>query len=134
MLICDSHARLLFDQCPEMRMKNPVPTFAHLIRTVKRLYPSLLYLHVVEPRISGNNDASHPYDSSDDSNDFLREIWKPKAFISAGGYSRESAIRRAEEPRGEGELVAVGRYFISNVGPLSSCWPTRSSTYFDGSS
>jgi NADPH2 dehydrogenase len=113
-----------------MRMKNPVPTFAHLVRTVKCLYPSLLYIHDVEPRISGNNDASHPYDSSKDSNDFLREIWKPKVFISAGGYTRESAIRRAEEPRGQGELVAMGRYFVSNVGIPFKLLPDSSADSF----
>jgi NADPH2 dehydrogenase len=45
-------------------------------------------------------------------NDFLREIWSPRPFISAGGYTRELAIDTAET---KGDLIAVGRLFISNV-------------------
>ncbi|KAI5829955.1 hypothetical protein K523DRAFT_363158, partial [Schizophyllum commune Tattone D] len=43
--------------------------------------------------------------------DFLREIWAPKTYISAGAYSRDLAIKGAKE---KGELIAVGRYFLSN--------------------
>lgn len=46
------------------------------------------------------------------SNDFIREIWKPRPLISAGGYNRETALAVAET---KGDLVAFGRYFISNV-------------------
>ena len=45
------------------------------------------------------------------SNDFLREIWSPRPFISSGGHTRESAFEFAER----GDLVAFGRLFISNV-------------------
>jgi len=46
-----------------------------------------------------------------ESNDFLRAIWAGKPWISAGGFSRDNAIKQADE---EGELVACGRYFTSN--------------------
>lgn len=46
------------------------------------------------------------------SNDFLRKIWAPRALISAGRYTRDSALKRAAET---GELTAFGRLFISNV-------------------
>lgn len=42
--------------------------------------------------------------------DFLRAIWAPKPFISCGGYERESALEAAAR----GDLVAVGKWFISN--------------------
>lgn len=45
-------------------------------------------------------------------NDFIRKIWLPRTLMSAGRYTRESAIQRAEET---GELIAFGRRFISNV-------------------
>ncbi|KAI0826127.1 hypothetical protein BC629DRAFT_1586969 [Irpex lacteus] len=45
------------------------------------------------------------------SNDFIRTIWKPRPFISAGGYSRELAIKAAEEKE---DLVAFGRHYIPN--------------------
>jgi hypothetical protein len=35
-----------------------------------------------------------------------------KLWISAGGFSRDSAIAQADE---HGELIAFGRYFTSNV-------------------
>jgi hypothetical protein len=46
------------------------------------------------------------------SNDFLRELWSPRPLISAGGYTRELAIATAET---KGDLIACGRFFISNV-------------------
>lgn len=49
-------------------------------------------------------------------NDFLRDIWAPKVYISAGGYDRDDALRQADE-RGN-ELVAFGRIFIANVSLL----------------
>lgn len=46
------------------------------------------------------------------SNDFIREIWRPRPLISAGGYNRELALKVAET---KGDLIAFGRFFISNV-------------------
>ena len=45
-------------------------------------------------------------------NDFLREIWAPRPFISAGGYKRPLAIETAEA---KGDIIAFGRAFIANV-------------------
>ena len=95
-----------------MRMKDPIPTFSYFVGEVKRLYPDILYLHLVEPRISGNDIANHPYDTSRDSNDFIRDIWAPKPLIRAGGYDRETAVKAAEQ---EGALIGFGRHFLANV-------------------
>jgi NADPH2 dehydrogenase len=109
----------VFPGCPDeisaldMRMKDPVPTFSYLVGEVKKLYPDLLYLHVIEPRISGGDDVvNHPYDTSRDSNNFIRDIWAPKPLISAGGYDSETAAKAAEQ---DGELIAFGRHFLANV-------------------
>jgi len=52
-------------------------------------------------------------------NDLLRQIWcgedKDSVFISAGGYTRQTAIETAEE---KGGMVAFGRLYIPNVSPL----------------
>lgn len=45
-------------------------------------------------------------------NDFLREIWGSRPFISAGGYNHELAVDVAEKT---GNLIAFGRHFIANV-------------------
>ncbi|KAK7031116.1 hypothetical protein VNI00_013721 [Paramarasmius palmivorus] len=96
----------------EMGMKDPKPTFTYLVTKIKELYPTLAYLHVVEPRIKGNATIDEPV-YPDASNDFIRDIWSPLPLISAGAYTREQAIERAEKSRGN-ELIAFGRYFISN--------------------
>ncbi|KAF8998420.1 hypothetical protein BDQ17DRAFT_1247767 [Cyathus striatus] len=102
----------------EMRMKDPIPQFAHFVSTLKHAQPDLAYLHLIEPRIAGpdgdEHDTSNLHSGNDsvaESNDFLRAIWKPKALISAGGYIRESALIRAEE---KGDIIAFGRRFIAN--------------------
>ena len=92
-----------------MGMQDPKPTFAALFTHLRDSYSDLAYLHVVEPLVDG--DASGD-GQAHKSNDFLREIWKPRPFISAGGYKREHAIEAAEST---GDLIAFGRFFISNV-------------------
>lgn len=94
----------------DMRMAEPmiIPTFSYFVSRIRELYPKFAYLHAIEPRVFGFNDI----DPGTDSNDFLRELWKPLAFISAGGHTRETAMEAADKT---GELAAFGRSFISNV-------------------
>lgn len=93
-------------------MSDPKPTFAYMTQQLKECHPDLAYLHVVEPRISGSEDESNSVDSTE-SNDFIREIWSPRPLISAGGYICQTAFKTADE---KGDLIAFGRYYISNVG------------------
>ncbi|KAH7890597.1 hypothetical protein F5I97DRAFT_1826692 [Phlebopus sp. FC_14] len=98
----------------DMKMPDPRPTFAYLVRALRDAHPDLSYLHVIEPRISGNPDVDA---DESESNDFLRDIWnggeggEKRIFISAGGYARETALRTAED---KGGLIAFGRSFIPN--------------------
>ncbi|KAI0698174.1 NADH:flavin oxidoreductase/NADH oxidase [Cerioporus squamosus] len=92
----------------DMRMPDPVPTFTYLVSRLAEDHPSLAYLHVVEPGISGSTDMSP---AVGESNDFIRKIWLPRPLVSAGGYTREKAMRVAEET---GQLIAFGRAFVSN--------------------
>lgn len=94
-----------------MGMKDPKPTFAYLVQQIKRRHPSFGYIHVVEPRIKGNEDSDGAY--AEASNDFLREIWSPKTFIAAGGYGSKLETAFATTEKWEGELIAFGRHFIS---------------------
>ncbi|PBK85284.1 FMN-linked oxidoreductase [Armillaria gallica] len=93
----------------EMRMDDPVPTFSYLVTKIGQRHPDLAYLHVVEPRVSGTITRDDV--GAHESNDFIRELWAPRPLISAGGYKREEAMKVADE---KGDLVAFGRYFISN--------------------
>ncbi|KAG6852875.1 hypothetical protein C0991_008455 [Blastosporella zonata] len=92
----------------DMRMKDPKPQFSHLVTSLRDAHPSMAYIHVVEGRINGSGDRDQ---ETHESNDFLREIWGDRPYISAGGHTEETAIKMAE--RGN-ELVAFGRYYISN--------------------
>ncbi|KAJ8462623.1 hypothetical protein ONZ45_g17870 [Pleurotus djamor] len=98
----------------DMRMKDPKPTFKYLVTCIRDTYPKLAYIHVIEPRVHGN-DVKPPSEEDDieESNDFIRDIWGDRPLISAGGYTRETALRIAAER--QYELVAFGRWFISNV-------------------
>ncbi|RDB20347.1 putative inactive dehydrogenase EasA [Hypsizygus marmoreus] len=93
----------------DMGMQDPVPQFTHFVSTLKAKHPTLAYLHVVEPRISG--DADRTTIGAHESNDFIRTIWSPLPLITAGGYTRDTAIEAVEK---NGGLVAFGRWFISN--------------------
>ncbi|CDO77495.1 hypothetical protein BN946_scf184902.g29 [Trametes cinnabarina] len=110
-----------------MRMDDPVPTFSYFISQIAERHPRVAYVHVVEPGVAGNKDIEKQTGEVEivchlvslegtltrfaQSNDFIRKIWLPRPLVSAGRYTRESAIKRAEET---GELTAFGRLFISN--------------------
>ncbi|KAJ7608655.1 NADH:flavin oxidoreductase/NADH oxidase [Roridomyces roridus] len=88
---------------------GPKPTFTYLVTQLRDRYPDLAYLHVVEPRADGIETVEHVKDGY--SNDFIREIWGDRPLISAGGYTRETALAVAEE---KGDLIAFSRSYVSN--------------------
>ncbi|KAJ7603628.1 hypothetical protein DFH06DRAFT_331072 [Mycena polygramma] len=92
----------------DMHFDNPKPTYVHLVTQLRVRYPDFAYLHVVEPRVDGAETLDAVKEGH--SNDFIREIWGKEALISAGGYTRETAIAAAEK----GDLVAFGRGYIAN--------------------
>jgi NADPH2 dehydrogenase len=92
-----------------MRMEDPKPTFSYFVSQTKETFPDLAYLHVIEPRVSGGDDR----EADDmDSNDFLREIWGDKPFVTAGRYTPQTAVQTADT---KGSLIAFGRHYIANV-------------------
>ncbi|PBK70370.1 FMN-linked oxidoreductase, partial [Armillaria solidipes] len=93
----------------DMNMKEPKPTFAHLVSQIKSRHPDLAYLHIIEPRIFGNFDRETV--GADEENDFIRAIWAPKTLIAAGGYNRQTAMEAADK---SSDLIAFGRHFVSN--------------------
>ncbi|KAJ7603623.1 NADH:flavin oxidoreductase/NADH oxidase [Mycena polygramma] len=92
----------------DMHFDNPKPTYAHLATQLRERYPDLAYLHVVEPRVDGGEtvEIKEGY-----SNDFIRDIWGDRRLISAGGYTRETAIATANE---KGDLIAFARPYVAN--------------------
>ena len=98
-----------------MRMKDPVPTYSSLFSTVLTDHPELAYVHVVEARASGDSTRTTAIDPHEN-NDFIREIVRKKGrgtkLISAGAYTRETAIDVADK---KDDLIAFGRPFLANV-------------------
>ncbi|KAI8955644.1 NADH:flavin oxidoreductase/NADH oxidase [Xylaria longipes] len=100
-----------FSDFQSMGMKDPYPQFEFLVEQLKPL--NLSYLHLVEPRISGNTDndcgAGH-------SLEFLIKLWNNQSpIILAGGFLPKSAVQAVEETWKDFDIViAFGRYFISN--------------------
>ncbi|KAJ8487870.1 hypothetical protein ONZ45_g14167 [Pleurotus djamor] len=98
-----------WSQWQEMRMKDPRPNFAYFVGQLKERFPDLAYLHVTEPRINDGLGVKE-IEVVDEENDFLRKAWGDKPFISAGGHTRERALKAAED----GLLIGVGRHFLAN--------------------
>ncbi|KAJ7610083.1 FMN-linked oxidoreductase [Roridomyces roridus] len=84
------------------------PMYTHLVTELRDRYPDLAYLHVVEPRVDGSATVEI---KEGQSNDFIRDIWGSRPLISAGGYTRETALATAQ---GKGDLIAFGRPYIAN--------------------
>lgn len=38
-------------------MDDPIPTYLHLVKQMVKLFPDLSYIHLVEPRVAGNEDT-----------------------------------------------------------------------------
>ena len=104
-----------FPCSPDMKMPGPRPTFGYLVSALRDEHPSMAHLHVIESRVVGNADVTP---KADENNDFLREIWnggeggEERIFISASGYTRNTALRTAKD---KGGLIPFGRLYITNV-------------------
>lgn len=84
-------------------------TFGYVATELRDRFPKLAYIHVVEPRITGDSDQDNGQ-----SIQFLRDIWSAKGdrpFFSAGGYSRETAEKAVEK---YGGAIVFGRHFVAN--------------------
>jgi NADPH2 dehydrogenase len=93
-----------------MGMKDAIPQFTDLIARLRPL--ELAYLHLVEPRVSGNTDRE---ESAHESLDFALHAWGGIApVILAGGYKPNSAKERLAKADAESLAIAIGRLFTSN--------------------
>ncbi|KAI0906820.1 NADH:flavin oxidoreductase/NADH oxidase [Ustulina deusta] len=100
-----------FSDFQSMGMEDPYPQFEYLVKQLKPL--NLSFLHLVEPRISGNIESEC---GAGHSLEFLIKLWNNQSpILLAGGYLPDSAIRVADETWKDFDVVvAFGRYFISN--------------------
>lgn len=84
-------------------------TYLYMLDQFKSLYPSLAYVHLVEPRIRVGEEVEV---KEGDSLDFLAAAWAPRPILLAGGYKEADA----ELVTGafENSVAVYGRAFISN--------------------
>ncbi len=90
-----------------MSDSDPAATFGYVAEALNDY--GLAYLHIVEPRIRGNDTidaAAAPVATRE-----LRRIFK-RPIIAAGGFDGASAA--AIVAAGDADLVAFGRHFIAN--------------------
>ena len=114
-----------------MRDSDPEGTFGYVAEQMNRF--GLAYLHIIEPRIKGIDLIRASQEP------IAAQHLRPKftgTIIAAGGFTQHSAEAILEA--GDADLVAFGRFFISNPdlpnrfrtgAPLSNC---DRSTFYGG--
>ena len=89
---------------------DPTSTFSYAVAEADK--KGLCYIHLVDPRTSGDGSAAGTPDSKL-TVDFFRNIATLKTpIIAAGGLTVESASEYVEH--GDADLVCFGRHFIAN--------------------
>lgn len=94
-----------------MLMADPEPTFQYLLAQLKPL--GLSYIHLIEARIRGNDDADC---GEQKSVGWMIRMWdNASPVVLAGGFKPQTAVQTADETYQKYDvLVAFGRYFVAN--------------------
>ncbi|KAK0383252.1 hypothetical protein NLU13_9165 [Sarocladium strictum] len=94
-----------------MSVPDPVPQHEHVIRKANSL--GLMYLSMVEARISGSTDDDDDAKPAGDI-DFSYDSWDGPILV-AGGYTAGSARELVDVKRPQSDVVVMfGRHFVSN--------------------
>jgi NADPH2 dehydrogenase len=94
-----------------MLMDEPEPTFTYLLKELKPL--GMSYLHLIEARIKGNDDA----DCGGQKNvSWMIKLWdNASPVVLAGGFLPGSAKQATDETYKDYDvIIAFGRYFVAN--------------------
>ncbi|KAF6822237.1 nadh:flavin oxidoreductase nadh oxidase family protein [Colletotrichum musicola] len=94
-----------------MLMNDPDPTFRYLTEQLKPL--GLAYLHLIEARISGNDDTDT---GGQRTVRWLVDLWdNASPVLIAGGLDARSAAAAVDDTYKKYDVgIVFGRYFISN--------------------
>ncbi len=93
----------------DMSDSDPIALFTYVTSKLNDM--GIAYIHMIEPRATNAGGA----DTIDQSAPCTSKLFKPYfhgAFISAGGYTPESAKQAVEN--GMADAIAFGRLFIAN--------------------
>lgn len=91
----------------DIQDSNSEKLFLYVAETLNKY--QLAYLHLVEPRVTGDGEKSD-YKGGLVAKDIRNKFKSP--IISAGGYDRESGNKAIAE--GAADLIAYGRFAIAN--------------------
>ncbi|KAE9365537.1 FMN-linked oxidoreductase [Stipitochalara longipes BDJ] len=89
-----------------MRMKDPVSQFTDVINKLSSI--GIAYIHLIEPRISGDILVD-----TIETLEFAYNAWKGPILV-AGGYTPETARKFVEDYVDREIMVTFGRSFIAN--------------------
>jgi N-ethylmaleimide reductase len=92
-----------------MHDSAPAATFTQAAQDLERL--GVAYLHVVEPGVNGTLSGPAELESPRLGSKFFRPLFS-RAIIAAGGHTARTGAARIE--RGDADLIAYGKLFISN--------------------
>jgi NADPH2 dehydrogenase len=94
-----------------MLMDEPEPTFKYLLERLKPL--NLAYLHLIEARITGNDDSGC---GGQKSVEWMVRQWENVSPVMlAGGFSPSLAKQVVQETyKAYDVLIAFGKYFVAN--------------------
>jgi NADPH2 dehydrogenase len=94
-----------------MLMDEPEPTFKYLTEELKKL--GLAYLHLIEARITGNDDSEC---GGQKTVRWMVELWdNASPVMLAGGFLPDSAKQTVDEAYKDYDvIIAFGRYFVAN--------------------
>lgn len=94
-----------------MREKDPMAVFLPYVQQILEQHPGLAYIHALEPRAMDTVDIDPEHIVSTDTLGPIRDLCRKKrvAFITAGGWHPDTALRHAED---HSDLIAFGRHFI----------------------
>lgn len=97
-----------------MGMRNPIPTYTHIIAELAKRHSGLAYIHLIEAtRDSAGKVSTQSLDEGVTvSNDFAYQLWSPRPYLTAGGYDANSASETVEKL--ENAAIVIGRPFIAN--------------------
>ena len=92
-----------------MSDSNPVLLFTYVLHELS--FRGITYVHMIEPRATGVGGGDIIDHNAPSSSALFRKAFEG-TFISAGGYSPESA--KTAVANGQADAVAFGRFYISN--------------------
>uniref|UniRef100_K3WAU9 NADH:flavin oxidoreductase/NADH oxidase N-terminal domain-containing protein n=1 Tax=Globisporangium ultimum (strain ATCC 200006 / CBS 805.95 / DAOM BR144) TaxID=431595 RepID=K3WAU9_GLOUD len=85
---------------------DPFGTYSYVFNKLNDY--DLAYAHIIEPRSFHYDNPNAPKDGATRQ---FRPVYKG-VLMTASGYDRDSAVKVVED--GDADIVAIGRYFISN--------------------